>query len=97
MTIITEVQGPVSQLQAKEFEEPFSAARMEPLPDGFISSTLLQNMKEKDIYKIQTLWKNMEALDKMRSTTQTPKAIELFQKVGAEPKVEIYEVSDSIP
>ncbi len=97
MTVVTEVQGIINQSRLKEFEQSFSAAKLEVLPEGLVSSILLKNVKEIGAYTIQTLWESMDALDKMRSATQTPKAVELFQKVGVEAKVSVYQVFDSIP
>lgn len=42
------------------------------------------------------MWKNREVLEKMRSSTGTPRAIEMFQKVGPTPNLEVYVVVDSL-
>ncbi len=97
MLVITVVEGQVPSSKAKEFEESFALAKNEFLPSGFVSSSLLKQSKLPEIYRIQTTWESKEALEKMRSSTQTPKAFELFLKVGAKPNLEVYEVIDNIP
>ncbi len=97
MFVVTVVEGNVPSLKAKVFEENFAMVKTEPVPQGFVSSSLLRGSKEPEVYRIQTVWQSREALEKMRSSTQTPKAFELFQKVGVKPTLEVYEVIDSVP
>ncbi len=97
MQVITIVEGKVPNLRAKEFEANFASAKREPVPPGLVSSLLLRNSKTPESYRIQTIWENRDALDKMRSSTKTPKAIELFQRNGVQPTLEIFEILDSVP
>lgn len=97
MQIITVVEGKVPFSKAKELEANFTLAKKEPLPSGLVSTALLRNNKTPDVYRIQTVWESFEALEKMRSSTGTPKAIALFQNVGGNPSVGIYELVDVIP
>lgn len=97
MQIITVVEGQVPSSRAKEFEENFATAKKESVPPGFVSSFLLKGSKSSETYRIQTIWQSREALEKMRSSTQTPKAFELFLKVGVTPNLEVYEIIDNIP
>jgi hypothetical protein len=43
-------------------------------------------------WRIQTLWRDRDALDKMRAATEAPAAPRLFRSVGADPSLEIFEV-----
>ncbi len=97
MRVITVVEGKVSSSKSKEFEANYTLVKNEPVPPGFISSSLLRSSKNPENYRIQTVWDSQEALEKMRSTTQTPKAFELFQKVGVAPTLEVYDVIDNVP
>ncbi len=96
MQVITVVEGNVPNLRIKEFEANFALAKKEPRPPGLVLSALLRGSKSPDKYRIQTIWESREALEKMRSSAGTPKAIELFQKVGVRPTVEIFEIIDLI-
>ncbi len=97
MRIITAVEGKVVNSKAKEFETNFDLAKKEPIPPGLVSSFLLRDSRNTESYRIQTIWESKEALERMRGSTGTPKAIELFQKVGVQPTLEIFEVVDAIP
>ncbi len=97
MVVHTVVEGKIPASKKREFEEAFAVAKKEDLPPGLVTSILLKNAKAQETYRIQTVWENQEALEKMRSTTQTPKAVELFRSVGIAPTLEIYEQVDSIP
>jgi hypothetical protein len=43
-------------------------------------------------WRIQTLWRDRDALDEMRAATEAPAAPQLFRSVGADPSLEIFEV-----
>ncbi len=97
MLVVTVVEGKVPIPKTKEFEEAFSLGKKEMLPPGLVSSALLKNIKNPETYRVQTVWDSREALDKMRSSTETPKAFEFFQKVGVMPTLEVYEIINNIP
>ena len=86
---------PISK--AKEFETAYESLKQDALTQGLIRSSLLRKSDDREIYRIETVWESREALEKMRSVTQTPKAIELFQKVKASPRLEIYDIVYNIP
>ncbi len=96
MPVVTVVEGQVPQSKSKEFEESFSMAKKEPLPPGLISSSLLRLSKSPETYRIQTIWASREDLERMRTSTQKPKAIELFLNVGVQPVLEVYDVINNI-
>ncbi len=97
MEVITIVEGRVPISKAREFETAYASLRQGVLSSGLIRSSLLRNSDNPEIYRIETVWESREALEKMRSSTQTPKAIELFQKVKASPHVEIYDIVNNVP
>jgi heme-degrading monooxygenase HmoA len=95
--VVTVVEGQVPLGKAKEFEDSFALAKKESLPPGFVSSSLLRRDKLPETYRIQTTWESQEALERMKSSIQTPKAFEFFLKVGVKPNLEVYEALDNIP
>ncbi len=96
MRTITIVEGTVPSELSKEFERNFKEAKNEALPTGLLSTALLKDTKSND-YRIETTWQSKEAIEEMRRVTGTPKAIELFNKVGANPKLAVFEQVDTIP
>ncbi len=97
MTVVTVVEGTIPASKIREFEEAYAEVKKEALPPGLVTSSLLRNAKNPEIYRIQTVWQSREDLEKMRSATQTPKAIELFQKVNITPKLEVFDMVDNLP
>ncbi|KCZ73258.1 hypothetical protein ANME2D_00321 [Candidatus Methanoperedens nitroreducens] len=97
MEVITIVEGNVPISKAEEFETAYASLKQETLSPGLIRSYLLRNSNNPEIYRIETVWESREALEKMRRSTQTPKAIELFQKIKATPHLEIYDIVLSLP
>ena len=97
MEVVTIVEGRVPVSKAKEFETAYESLKQDALTPGLIRSSLLRKSDNPEIYRIETVWESREALEKMRSSTQTPKAIELFQKVKASPRLEIYDLVYNIP
>ncbi len=97
MEVITIVEGRVPASKAREFETAYASLKQDALTQGLIRSSLLRKSDNPEIYRIETVWESREALEKMRSNTQTPKAIELFQKVKASPRLEIYDIVHNIP
>ena len=95
MEVITAVEGRVPVSKEEEFETAY--ASVGAFPPGLIRSSLLRNNNNPEVYRIETVWESREALERMRSSTQTPEAIKLFQKVGVKPQLEIYEVVHSLP
>ncbi len=96
MEVITIVEGIIPASKVREFEDAYVSVKKEAFPPGLVSSLLLKNTKSPQIYRIQTVWASQEALEAMRSSTNTPKAIELFKKVGAKPELEVFEVVGSV-
>jgi heme-degrading monooxygenase HmoA len=97
MEVITIVEGRVPISRAGEFETAYESLKQDALTQGLIRSSLLRKSDDHEIYRIETVWESREALEKMRRSAQTPKAIELFQKVKASPRLEIYDVVYNIP
>jgi quinol monooxygenase YgiN len=92
MEVITIVEGRVPVSKAREFEAAYESLKQDALTPGLIRSSLIRKSDNPEIYRIETVWESREALEKMKSSTQTPKAIELFQKVKALPRLEIYDI-----
>lgn len=97
MEVMTIVEGRVPASRAAEFENAYAALKKDAPVEGLVRSSLLRSSDKPDIYRIETVWESREALDRMRSSTQVPKAVELFRNVGASPHVEIYEILENVP
>jgi hypothetical protein len=70
----------------------FEALLAESPPDGLLRTELLHVGDE---WRIQTLWRDGDALAAMRSSTGEPAAPKLFRSVGGDPELTILEVRAS--
>lgn len=92
MEVITFVQGKVPDSKKEEFESGYEILKQDSKPDGLIASYLL---RKEDTYVIETVWESQEALNKMRSE-EKPAAIKLFNKIGVEPTLKVYNMVNNI-
>lgn len=90
--VLTEVRATVEAARQEALVAGFEALVAESLPEGLLRTELLHADGE---WRIQTLWRDREALAAMRSSTAEPAAPKLFRSVGAEPEVTVMEVRAS--
>jgi heme-degrading monooxygenase HmoA len=87
--VLTEVRAVVDEGRGDELVAGFEAMLAGPRPDGLLRTELVHGDGQ---WRIQTLWRDREALASMRSAAEEPAAPRLFRSVGAEPQVSILEV-----
>jgi heme-degrading monooxygenase HmoA len=90
--VMTEVRARVDPSLEQTLVAGFQAPLLEARPDGLLRTELLH---VEDEWRIQTLWRDREALVAMRASTVEPAAPKLFRSVGADPQVTILEVRAS--
>jgi quinol monooxygenase YgiN len=91
--IITEVSATVDPDRADELAAGFAALTEGPVPPGLLRTELVRG--DDDVWCVLTLWRDREALDAMRSSTE-PAAPQLFRQVGAQPALRILRVVASL-
>ena len=92
--VVTIVEGKIPFSKTKEFEDAYASVKG-PFPSGWVESRLIKNSSDPEIYRIETVWESRKVLEKYRTSTTTPVAVALFQKVGINPIVNIYEIRHS--
>ena len=97
MHVISVVEGKVPSTKTKSLKTSFLSLRQRPKPPGWLRSTLLKNNKEPTIYRIETVWEDMESFENMVCNTPRPTPSELFENVGATTTVEIFELIETLP
>ena len=90
MRVLTEVSGDVAAERAADLQAAFTELLAAPLPDGLLRTQLLRGPDGH--WRIQTLWRDRDALDAMRSGGEPPAAPRLLREAGAEPVLTIWEV-----
>jgi hypothetical protein len=87
--VLTEVRALVHPSRGDDVVAGFRRLLAGPAPDGLLRSELLRTGGE---WRIQTLWRDREALEAMRAGSEEPAAPALFRSVGAEPELTVLEV-----
>jgi hypothetical protein len=90
--VLTEVRATVDPSRREALVAEFEALLAEPKPDGLLRTELLEVDGE---WRIQTLWRDREALAAMRADAAEPAAPKLFRSVGAVPQLTIMDVCAS--
>ncbi|MFE0583079.1 MULTISPECIES: hypothetical protein [unclassified Streptomyces] len=88
--ILTEVSAVVPAGREADLVTAYRELVARPLPDGLIRTELLSGPDGR--WRIQTLWRDLAALDAMRAAPEGPAAPRLFRDVGAEPELGLFDV-----
>jgi|GEM_PF-3017224 len=83
-------EGSWSQL-IKEYEQVEKSS----LPPSVLSAYLTQDKTEPALWRIVTIWENLEAMAEYRKSVATPIWIQIFENAGATPNLIISEVKSS--
>jgi heme-degrading monooxygenase HmoA len=99
MKVATFVRGLVQENRRDQFEASYKSLRNDTgaFPPGLERSFLLKDTKVPGAYTIQTIWSSRELLEAMRNSGMKPKALELFENVGATPQLEIHDIAEILP
>jgi hypothetical protein len=89
--ILTDVSATVDANRESELVAGFQALIAGPVPDGLLRTNLLRGADGQ--WRIQTLWRDRDALDAMRAASEPPAAPRLFRSVDADPSLQVYEVT----
>lgn len=91
--IVTILEAHVSQenweaLQ-KAYQDLGEESKMRPT-----QSFLIQNKETPTLWRIISMWEDMESLQKVRQSGETPAGILIFRAAGAEPKLAVFEAKE---
>ena len=89
--ILTDVSATVDPDRESELVAGFQELISGPVPDGLIRTELLRGADGR--WRIQTVWRDRDALGAVRAAPEPPAALRLFHSVGADPSLQVYEVT----
>jgi heme-degrading monooxygenase HmoA len=89
--ILTDVSAAVDPAREDELVTGFQELIGKPTPDGLVRTELLRGAGGR--WRIQTLWRDRDALEAVRAAPEPPAAPRLFRSVGADPSLQVYEVA----
>lgn len=90
--VLTEVRATFDPSCYEALVAGFEGLLATSRPEGLLRTELLH---ADDEWRIQTLWRDSEALAAMRSSTAEPAAPKLVRSVGADPELTVLEVRAS--
>jgi len=65
---------------------------MSPLPPEIVESYLVRDTKDPALFRLNTVWRSLEALQAMRQSGVKPKGVQMFEAVGGAPTLSVFEV-----
>jgi hypothetical protein len=88
MTVL-EAHVPASRLAdvARVFEEG-----TRELPREIVETYLVRDTAEPSLFRLTTVWRTREDLERMRASGVKPKGVQMFEAVGAAPALKILDV-----
>jgi hypothetical protein len=96
MMIITALEAIVPAERAAALEAAYEELGRRALPDGLVRSHLVRSVNSPDLWRLETTWRDRQALEAMRGQGTPPAGLILFRSVGVEPSVGIFEVVGTI-
>ena len=91
--IITSVSAVVDPMREEELATGFRDLTVDAMPDGLLRTELLRG--HTGSWRIQSLWRDRDALMAARDRGERPAALALLDRVGAEHSHEVFTVEAS--
>ncbi len=89
--VMTVLEASVEASRVGELERAYLAGSSEVSPD-IVETFLARDRNAPSVFRIITVWTSREALEKMRGSGIKPKGVQIFESVGATPKLRIFDV-----
>ena len=89
--IITVVEGTVPEEHWQELQAGYDTI-LQSTPEGILQSFITQEKSEPTLWRLVTLWENLEVLQAMQQSHSVPPGVKIFRDVGVTPAVNIFDV-----
>ena len=93
--VVTMVEGIVPPQTWRALEDDYTNITKSP-PEGILRSYLMQDRGELTLWRLVTLWQNIELLRAMQQANTVPPGIKIFKDLGVEPAVKVFSVKQSL-
>lgn len=94
-TIMTVLEGRVPAERAAELNR-FYAEASRSLPPQMLQALLVQSTADPAVWRGTSVWRSRAALEEYRRSVSTPAGIRMFQAVGAQPTVSVWDVAANL-
>ncbi|WP_188540545.1 antibiotic biosynthesis monooxygenase family protein [Kocuria dechangensis] len=91
--IVTTVDATIDPEREQELLEGFRRMNAGPTPEGLVTSELLRG--QGGAWRLQTTWRDREALMAVRSSGEQPAALALLDRLGATHSHSVFTVEQS--
>jgi quinol monooxygenase YgiN len=89
--VMTVLEARVPAERLDDVERVFREG-MSILPAEIVAAYLVRDTKDPASFRLNTVWRSMEALQRMRQSGVKPKGVQMFEECGAAPTLSIFEV-----
>ncbi len=89
--VITVLEARVPEDRIGDVEAVFRQGIVN-LPPEIAETYLVKDTSDSTLYRLNTVWRSRQALDAMRASGVKPKGVQMFEAVGANPTLSIFEV-----
>jgi len=90
--VITILEASIEQARWEELRRIYEK-ETKNIPPGIRQTFLLKSQSRPHVWRVVTHWRSLTDLDEMRATESVPVAVRIFRSVGAEPQLEIWDIS----
>jgi hypothetical protein len=94
--IITILEAMVNEQQWDSLRNAYRAVKENRPALMPLQSFLVQMIEEPMLWRIISIWENMEVLQKAKRSGETPAGVLVFREAGAEPALSIFEALEEI-
>jgi hypothetical protein len=89
--VMTVLEAEVAVDQVGTLEQAYRDGTVEVPPD-IVETFLVRDTGQPSLFRIATVWRSREALDRMRASGVTRKGVQIFEAAGAAPKLSVLDV-----
>lgn len=89
--VMTVLEARVPAERLSDVERVFREG-MSPLPPEIVESYLVRDTTDASRFRLNTVWRSMDALQAMRQSGVKPKGVQMFEAVGGAPTLSVFEV-----
>ncbi len=93
--VMTVLEGRVPADQVAELNRLYTEASRS-LPAQMLQALLVQSTTDPAVWRGISVWRSRAALEEYRRSVSTPAGIRMFQAVGAQPSVSVWDVAANV-
>jgi len=93
--ILTTLEARIESEKWNTLKEAYEKVDRQSLPESLLSSHLVQDENDANVWRIITLWRSREDMDAYRKSVEVPAWFLVFRAAGSEPTLTISTVLSS--